>query len=701
MKTYLAHIRTTLKLTMRERSVLFFNYLLPLLFFVVFAQSFGADRGGAISQVITMVLIMGVLGSGFFGAGLRAVQERELNILRRFKVAPITPLPILVSSLVTGVIAYLPSLAMVLLIARFYYGMPFPPRLLSLVALLTLGLVAFRSVGLTIAAVANSMQESQIIIQLMYLPMLFLSGATFPVSMLPDWLQVAAQFLPATYLYTGLNGILVRQETLAQNWVPVLGMLATTGVALLLGVKLFRWEKEEKLPGKAKLWLAAVMLPFLAMGVWQSYKQENIAKAKVLYRDMRRNRAMLIRGARIVVGDGKVIPAGAVLLRDGKIAQVFESVPAEDSVKAEVMEAAGKTVLPGLVDAAVHLSLPGGVPADKKQIEPFQMVERELAAHLYCGVVAVRSEADPQSLVRRVGLRIAGGEKLGAELLDPGKIFTAEGGPEYFQSLPEPARRMAEQDTVFAPKSVEEARQQVSDWKAGAVSVLFDPRMDEAVFDAIAAQARKQGLALRVRTRTVAAMEHAVAAGAAVIEVGALEPIPDELFARMAKAKVRFVPALTAAEASEGRVELLDRTLVQQVAPEGLVAATKAAVSEPKEPGRLAKASDNVARAWKAGVELVAGTDSGSFLLVHGPALHRELQLWVAAGVPADAAVRAATAGTARVLGLGDRVGLVKPGYDASLLVVDGDPGAEIAATERISSVFFRGERVNRAELFE
>src|SRR5438477_101696 len=109
MKPYLAHIKINLKLTLRDRSLLFFNYLFPLVFFFIFAQTFKAQQGGSINQVITMVLIIGVLGSGFFGSGLRAVQERELGILRRFKVAPITAAPILVASLVTGLLAYLPS----------------------------------------------------------------------------------------------------------------------------------------------------------------------------------------------------------------------------------------------------------------------------------------------------------------------------------------------------------------------------------------------------------------------------------------------------------------------------------------------------------------------------------------------------------------------------------------------------------------
>src|SRR5580693_611402 len=102
MKAYLALIRTDIRLAFRQRIVIFFNYLMPLGFFFVFAQSSHAEQGGAILQVVTMVTVIGILGNGLFGAGIRAAQERESNILRRYKVAPITPLPLLVASSVTG-----------------------------------------------------------------------------------------------------------------------------------------------------------------------------------------------------------------------------------------------------------------------------------------------------------------------------------------------------------------------------------------------------------------------------------------------------------------------------------------------------------------------------------------------------------------------------------------------------------------------
>jgi len=180
MKSYIALIQLDLKLALRQKSILFFNYMFPLIFFVVFAQALHGDRGNAMTQIVTMVIIIGVLGNGLFGAGMRAVQERESNVLRRYKVTPITPAPILIAATIVGWIIFMPLVLFMFCVAHFGYGMPWPTRMGSILLFATLGILAFRAIGMILAAVANSMQESQILVQLVYLPMLFLSGATFP-----------------------------------------------------------------------------------------------------------------------------------------------------------------------------------------------------------------------------------------------------------------------------------------------------------------------------------------------------------------------------------------------------------------------------------------------------------------------------------------------------------------------------------------
>jgi len=276
MKTYLELIKIDLKLALRLRTVIFFNYLFPLIFFFTFGTVLRA--GGSIdgiTQVITMSLALGVLGSGLFGAGIRALQERELNILRRYKVTPITPGPLLVASMVTGWMIFMPYILVLLALSHYYYHMPWPQHMFALLGFISLGLIAFRAIGLVIASVANNMQEGTILVQLLYFPMLFLSGATFPAQYFPRSLKIISKFIPATYYVEGIQNII--KSNLGTDWQHVGAMLLTTLVGFIVSLKLFRWEKEEKIKGSAKLWVAAVLAPFFVLGIWQFFEKNNAA----------------------------------------------------------------------------------------------------------------------------------------------------------------------------------------------------------------------------------------------------------------------------------------------------------------------------------------------------------------------------------------------------------------------------------------
>jgi ABC-2 type transport system permease protein len=270
MKQYFAIIVMDIKLALRLRAVFFFNYLFPLIFFFTFATVLRGESGN-MAFVVTMSVTLGVLGSGFFGAGIRAIQERELNILRRYKVTPISSAPILVGSMVTGWILFLPYIVLLLFLAHFLYKMPLPVHFFELLLFISLGLIAFRSLGLVIASVANTMQEGTILVQLFYFPMLLLSGATFPAEKFPKVVRIIHDFVPATYLVKGMQNIMLQGQGLMEkeNLLAVLVMVLTILGGGLISMKLFRWEKEEKIRGSAKLWVLVVLLPFIVMGMLQ------------------------------------------------------------------------------------------------------------------------------------------------------------------------------------------------------------------------------------------------------------------------------------------------------------------------------------------------------------------------------------------------------------------------------------------------
>ena len=730
MKAFLALLSIDLKLARRNKAVLFFNYFFPLIFFFVFGQLMGARQGAAVLLVVTMVLVLGIIGSGLFGAGMRAVQEREENILRRYKVTPITPVPLLLASMITGVILYVPSVLMMLVLAKLFYGMVMPTNLLSLLIFVSLGAAAFRTIGLIVAAVVNSTQESNILIQPIYMVMLFLSGATIPITVFPDWLQVVTQFIPATYLVTGVAGILQHHETIAQNWLAVIALLLTTAVGIFIATKLFRWEKEEKLRASAKLWVVVVLLPFFLLGGYQAWSRQDLAKAKILERDRDRGRTRLIQNARIFVGNGKVIESGAVLIRNGKIAQVYDgSFPDAKSLNAQPIDAAGKTVLPGLIDMHVHLGATGGFYDGQSKLSPLQSAERELASYLYCGVTAVRSLGDALDTMLELRKPFDSGEKLGTELFFAGPLFTTEGGhgTEYAKYLPEMQRAAFLPQFVRLPKTQDEARKQVDELAAQHVDVIkgileagvpaypFN-RMNLDILRAVVDEAHAKHLPVAIHTGDSKDVADAVSLGADSVEHGSYrDEISDATIAEMKAKGIAFDPTLSVAEAftafAKGDTSLLKRSLVQQSTPKELLAGTEKAATSDKYAGMrkglshypmsVEMGDKNLLKAWHAGVMLVTGSDAGNFLVMHGPTVQHELELWIAAGIPTNVALQAATWNAAKLLRADQRIGTIEKGKEASLLIVDGNPLQDIHALSSISNVFFKGERVIRSELFE
>jgi imidazolonepropionase-like amidohydrolase/ABC-type multidrug transport system permease subunit len=719
-----------MRLTLRDRGVLFFNYLFPLIFFFAFAELFHAGVGGGIAYFVSTVLVMGILGNGLWGAGMRSVQEREANILRRFKVTPISPLPILIAAMVSGWLLFVPVLVLLVGLAHFLYGMPIPQNWLSLFVMASLGVCSLRAIGLILAAVTNTMQEATIAIQLLYMPMLFLSGATFPAAMLPAWAQTLAQFMPASYLVTGFQGIFFQQQNLLDNRAAVGALLATTVLGTFLAMQLFRWEKEEKIQPRKKLWIVAVLAPFVILGTWQSYSKEHIGENQALYRQLQRSDRFLVRNTRIFTGDGQVIENGSVFVHDGKIAEIYQGAgPEPEQIKAEVIEGAGKTLLPGLIDAHVHLAASGGIGTSAGDSDFHLAMRHSAAALLYSGVTAARSVGDGLDASLKLRKSLDSGARLGANLFVCGPMFTAEGGhgTEFTEHLPDAIKNTVKAQLVRTPKTPEEARKQVRELKTARVDgikaileagwgegMLFD-RLDLLLVRAVSEEAHAQHLPLATHTGDARDVADAVEIGTSSVEHGSWrDEIPDNLLERMAKGGVYLDPTLGVGEAYAayfaGRADNLGNSLLQQVVSGQVLKNTREFIASGKSvnAGRaeqfqhaVDQARNNLLRAWKAGVPLVMGTDSGNPLVFPGPSMHHEIQLWVQAGIPISITLQAATSNAAKLLGAEKRIGAIRKGLDADLLMVDGNPLQDIGATERISLVVLKGERIRRSTLFD
>jgi imidazolonepropionase-like amidohydrolase len=466
------------------------------------------------------------------------------------------------------------------------------------------------------------------------------------------------------------------------------------------------------------------------MGCIRTYTRSHIGENQALYRDLARSGTVLIRHARVFVGDGTVKEDASVLVHDGKIAGVFDGAgPDPDKIRAEVVEGSGKTLLPGLIDAHVHLSAPGGISTNPDDYNVDKTMPRNAAALLYSGVTAARSTGDGLDASLKLRAQISSGGKLGAALFVCGPMFTAEGGhgTEFTAQVPAALRDNIQAQLVRIPKSADEARAQVralKDAGVDGVKIILEAgfgegmlynRMDVALARAVAAEARARNLPVATHTGDSRDVTDAVDFGTASVEHGSWrEDIPVAVLQKMAREGIYLDPTLAVSEAYcqfyAGKPDALNNSLVEQVVPAGILKATREFLASGKGvdaarsaifAGALDRARANLLRAWKAGVPLVAGSDSGNPLVFAGPSMHHELQLWVQAGIPAAVALQAATGNAAKLLRVGNRIGAIREGMDADLLLVDGNPLQDISVTERISLVVFKGERVRRADLFD
>jgi ABC-2 type transport system permease protein len=261
--------KVRIRLAMRNRTFFFFSLMMPMIF-LIGAVIFIGRRGGFVSNyVLGALLTVTVMGS-FWGLSVQLVTFREQGILRRFRLAPIGAGPLLASSILANYAMALPTLFIEIVVCRWALHIQSWGNPWAVFLLITFGSAAFSSFGLIVASVTNTMQETQLINQLIWLGFLFLSGATVPLTQLPMWIRRASLFMPATYLAAGLESSTTNTIHSVDLATDVFGLAVALFVAFEISRRLFRWEPEAKVPGRAKLWVIVAMIPFFVFGAYEN-----------------------------------------------------------------------------------------------------------------------------------------------------------------------------------------------------------------------------------------------------------------------------------------------------------------------------------------------------------------------------------------------------------------------------------------------
>ncbi|SDD86748.1 amidohydrolase family protein [Aquimonas voraii] len=389
--------------------------------------------------------------------------------------------------------------------------------------------------------------------------------------------------------------------------------------------------------------------------------------------------AFLIRGARVFDGD-RLWPRADVSVRNGRIEAIAESLPADGLT---VVEADGQTLLPGFIDAHVHA---------------YGEARREA---LRFGTTTVLDMfGDPALLQSARAERESLGTSDRADLWGAGMLATAQGGhgTQFGVAVatvdaPEAAQAWVAARRAEGSDFIKLVREDLSAYREKERMPTLDAARSQAVITA----AKAQGLRALAHVSTVANAIEVLEQGADGLVHVPQDAGDDRALVEAARVRSAFVtPTLSVIAAFSGvDSDLADHPRLAERLSAGQREQLRGRPSfGPLAAQLIERAKARVAALHAAGVPVLAGTDAPNPGTAFGISMHGELALLVEAGLSPLEALRAATSVPAQQFGLTDR-GRIGPGLRADLVLVEGDPSADIRATRELVSVWKNGRRVD------
>lgn len=449
-----------------------------------------------------------------------------------------------------------------------------------------------------------------------------------------------------------------------------------------------------------------------------------IAAASAAAKPLSAPRDLVVRNARLWDGTGAdVRPNVSILIKAGRIAQIGD-IPQAPGVP--ILDVHGDTVLPGLIDGHVHVSLnPGGQQRSDTTAESLDLRHQHLRAYLACGVTTVLDTGITVADAREVDAWLAAGHA-GPQVLMLMPALTTPQGYATFAGMGQPFVGVA------SAQDIEDRLNESRGLPVTGVKVFMEsgfgpfptlPVHSPAMRDDIVRAAAQRKLPIYVHAFVEADQNLALDMGAhALVHAGFTEKLPSAQFIRRLAASGAYVVSTIAVEDAlligfhperledpllrltvpeielktaadpQSRQELTSQSMAVMLPwwiPKFLYAPlARLLATEDKISGWRSKVLRTVGLMHAAKVPIVMGSDSGNWPIIpyefHGPTSLREIELLAEAGLKPDEVLGAATRVAAAMLGKGQDIGTIEVGKRADLVIVRGDPLHDLGALRNI-----------------
>lgn len=714
IRATLALLRGQLIEIRRSKTALFWMTSFPLGFLLLFGFVMARSDGRVMAFLMPGLLTTTLLSASLFGIALPLVQQRETGLLRRLRVTPVMAAAVVIAHGITAVITGAISLIVLMLLARAMFGMPLAGSWATLMAVYLCGAIALVPLGLLVGSAARDIRTAPAISNLLFFPLMFLSGSAIPFAMLPAGVKQFARILPTTYLNEAYAAVIVRGESLWSMAGPLAVLVAVGAIGIVLTSMLFRWEGLEPIPRRSLAIVAgafAVTLGVAAIAA-PAFRIGDIPGARRIDPGEAAGQVHVLRGMTVLDGLGGRITNARVVIRDHRIADV---VLDDDRVAlpagATVEDLSGRFLIPGLFDSHVHWGGSGGVgssPLEQTQ----DRLDHDYRAALAAGVTSVVSLTDDIDAMQALAGDVAAARRMAPRTFYAGPSITARGGhpAAMFGFMPGLAEMLTRQ--VDTPQQAREAIAELDGRRVDLVKLVLEPgfpgralpRLEDAVFLAAMAEATSRKMRTTVHVGTDADARLAIDAGADGLEHTA-RGLTDDTINLMAARKVTFTPTMVVLDWEWKRAAVrgedddvrrlanpaIMQTLLDPHSPLAPMLSDGATATGMKR--AFAGSLQQVAKAIRAGVPVIAGSDAGNPATFHGVSLIRELELLAQAGMPLHEVLRSATSRAADRLAQ-PALGRIAAGAVADLVVLDADPSERVSAYRTVAAVYLGGRKI-------
>ncbi|HET6325027.1 MAG TPA: ABC transporter permease [Planctomycetaceae bacterium] len=203
---------------------------------------FTETGGRYVDFLVPGLLGMSLMGGGLWGVGFATVDMRIRKLLKRFLATPMRKGDFLSAIMLSRMLCMIPEVLVLLLFARYAFGVNYYGSYAALLFLIVLGATMFSGLGLLVASRAKTLEAVSGLMNAVMLPMWMLSGIFFTSDRFPAVAQPVIQLLPLTPLINALRSVMLEGSSLASQSGQIAIMGVWSAVSFAVALRIFRWQ---------------------------------------------------------------------------------------------------------------------------------------------------------------------------------------------------------------------------------------------------------------------------------------------------------------------------------------------------------------------------------------------------------------------------------------------------------------------------